>query len=260
VAAVTKLQWLRSSVARSLTAAVEMLFPPACAICGDLCDEQNATSRANLICDACVRSIWHRDGLFCRRCAMPVPDLPNAQETCAHCRAHKPAFAGARTLGVYDGPLRDAVLRSKHHGYESLAMQLGRLLAQRIDQERFDPWPEAIAPVPMYWLKRVWRKANPAETLAHSVARELRLPCIADLVRCRRWLAKQHLLPRTERQKNVQGAFSLGWGFDIRGATLLVVDDVVTTGATANAVARSLRKAGAANVYVAAIARGTGLV
>lgn len=189
---------------------------------------------------------------------MPVPDLPNVNGNCAECRANKPAFAGVRTLGAYDAELRKAVLRVKHPVHEPLGMQLGRLLGERIQLDNFQPAPEVVAPVPMYWLKRMWRRTNPAETLAESVARQLRLPCITDLIRCRRWLAKQHQLAPTERLKNVLGAFELGWGFDIRGANVLIVDDVMTTGATGNAVARALKKAGAAKVYVAAAARGTG--
>jgi predicted amidophosphoribosyltransferase len=110
----------------------------------------------------------------------------------------------------------------------------------------------------MFWPQRLWRGANSSETLAIAVARELKLPVASDLLVCRRFLRKQSTLRPDERRRNVRHAFRVSWRYDIKGARLLVVDDVMTTGATAQETARVLRDAGAASVVVAAVARGMG--
>lgn len=195
--------------------------------------------------------------MFCPRCALPCPDLPNPTGDCPVCRTEKFAFDGARTLGVYDLARRQSILRIKHPGYEPLAIQLGKLLAERLRAEPFPQPPTAVIPVPMHFLRRIWRGTSAAETMALTIGRELGLPCIADMIRCKRMLKKQSSLPATERRNNVRDAFGVGWGFDLREARVLIVDDVVTTGSTCHSIAKELKKAGVPQVYVAAIARAT---
>jgi ComF family protein len=244
------LAWLRTNVARGASAAGDLLFPPACSICGD----EVALDRP-LFCSACLVDLWPGDKNFCPRCAMPYPDLPNPDGTCAQCRDDKPVFVEARALGVYQHAIQQIVLRIKHWAHEPLALQAGRLLAERIEAAPFDPKPDLVVPVPMYWLERWWRATSAADSLAQAIGAQLKIPCIPDLIRCRRWTKKQHLLSATERVENVRGAYAIGWGFDIRGTSVLIVDDVVTTGSTCNAVARELKRAGAERVYVASVAR-----
>lgn len=245
--------WLQTRFTRAAVTAGELLFPPACALCGDEVDSSNGA----LLCFACRGSLRPRAESFCPKCALPYPDLPNPSGDCAECRAQNPHFDAARTLGLYELAVRQAVLRMKHAAYEPLAMQMGKLLAERLKQHYFTPPPDIVAPVPMYWLKRLWRGTSAAELIAQMLAQELQLPCITDLVRCKKFTAKQSNLPAGQRWDNVRSAYAVGWGFDLRGARVLLVDDVITTGATCSAVARELKRAGCANVYAAAIARTT---
>ncbi len=249
------LTWLQTRIKQTAVTAGELLFPPACAVCGETVE--SSASNAPLFCLACRHDLWPGTGSFCPRCAMPCPDLPNPTGTCPECRERKPAFDAARTIGVYQLAIREAVLRIKHAAFEPLAIQLGKLLAERIRRECFSPAPDVIVPVPMHWLKRLWRGTSAAETLAQSLSSELRLPCLTDVVRCQRLLKKQSLLPAGQRYENVRGAYGIGWGFDLRGANVLLVDDVITTGSTCHVIARELKQAGAAHVYVAAVARTT---
>lgn len=251
------LAWLQTFITRTAVTAGELLFPPACAVCGEAVEA--ATGNAPLFCLACRHELWPGTGTFCPQCAKPYPDLPNPAGTCASCRDENYAFDAARTIGVYELTIRDAVLRIKHAAFEPLAIQLGKLLAERIRSECFSPTPEVVVPVPMHWLKRLWRGTSAAETLAQAVASELRLPCVTDLVRCKRLLKKQSLMPAGQRYENVRGAYGVGWGFELRGASVLLVDDVITTGTTCHVIARELKKAGAAHVYAAAVARTTGM-
>ena len=179
-----------------------------------------------------------------------------AKADCYDCRGRKQVFDEARVIGVYDGPLRQAVLKIKHYQHEPLAAALGWHLAQRLRESPLAESCDMVVPVPMHWLQRMWRGTSTARTLSRAVARELGLRESAALA-CRRILRRQHTLPAEQRRENVRGAFRMSWGRAIRGARVLLIDDVMTTGATAHEAARVLRKAGALSVSVATVARGT---
>lgn len=168
-------------------------------------------------------------------------------------------YDAVRTLGMYQNELRQAVLKIKHAEHEPLAIELGRQLAERLRQMPFADTPDLIAPVPMFWLKRIWRGTNAPDLIAQSLTAELRFPLALDLLVCRRFTRQQSTLSADERKHNVRGAYRTSRRYNVREAKILLVDDVVTTGATAHDAARALRQAGAAKVYVAAIARGAGL-
>src|SRR5207302_2121636 len=105
--------------------------------------------------------------------------------------------------------------------------------------------------------KRLWRGTNPAQSVAQAVARRLQVPCAPGLLVCRRFLRRQSTLTAVERLRNVRGAFRASWQWNVKGKTVLLVDDVMTTGATANEATRALLAAGAALVNVATVARST---
>jgi ComF family protein len=150
------------------------------------------------------------------------------------------------------------VLACKHARYEALAADLGRQLAERMVERPFAQPPELVVPVPMFWPQRLWRGANAAESLAIAAASALRLPVARNLLVCQRFLKKQSTLRPDERRRNVRRAFRASWRYNVTGVRLLLVDDVMTTGATAQETAGVLRDAGAASVVVAAVARGMG--
>jgi len=182
-------------------------------------------------------------------------DLPHGN--CGSCRGAKLLFEVARTIGPYEGPLRQAVLKAKHALYEPLAIALGERLAESIERQPLPERPDLVAPVPMHWLKRLWRKTNPATTVAQSVARRLNVRCATCVLSCRRILRRQATLTPPERRQNVRGAFRASRRWNIAGQRLLLIDDVMTTGATAHEASRALLKAGAAAVYVATVARSS---
>lgn len=234
----------------------DFLFPPQCVNCSS---ELEQSPSGPLLCQACAAE-FAPSAVQCPACALPVPKLPSHDGRCAACRLDRPAFHAARALGSYDGAVRQAVLKIKHAVYEPLAMALGMLLAQRIAEFPLPSPPDLIVPVPMYWLRRLLRKMNAAQTLAEAIAGELRIGLAADLVRCRRLTARQSSLPASERRENVRGAYRVSSAYDIRGATILVVDDVITTNATCDEMARVLKLAGAERVFAVAVARAGGRV
>lgn len=189
---------------------------------------------------------------------MPCPEYEATLGHCVHCREAKFRFDAACTLGPYDGDLRQVVLKIKHDQFESLAHHAAELLAAKVQDTSPAPPIDLVTCVPMHWFRRWLRGASAAETLGKRMAAELRLPYFPDLVRCQRLLPKQHTLTPPQRRKNVRRGYRVSRGFDIAGTHVLLVDDVLTTGATADQIAKLLRRAGASRITVAALARGTG--
>jgi predicted amidophosphoribosyltransferase len=160
---------------------------------------------------------------------------------------------------VYEGQLEEFVLRMKQPQHEALTLAAGRILAQRIRQENHLPKSDLVTTIPMHWTRRFSRGVNSAAILAEAVASELQLPLELGVGRTIKMVPRQSSLTPSRRQRNMRGVFHISSEFDLRGAHLLVIDDVLTTGATANAFAQALRLAGAEQVAFAVVARGIGV-
>ena len=180
-----------------------------------------------------------------------------ARGDCWDCRSRKLLFRAARTIGPYGDQLRDAVLKMKHTAGEPLANAIAHRLADVLAQNPLPQPPDLVTPVPIHWLKRLWRGTNPAETVARALAKRLSLRLANRLLICRRYLRRQSTLTPPERRRNVRGAFRTSRRWNIAGKTVLLVDDVMTTGATAHEAARVLLAAGVADVFVATVARSS---
>lgn len=155
-------------------------------------------------------------------------------------------------MGQYEGRLRDAVLALKHADGEALAAQLGRdwvtYRAGRLPES-----PTLVVPVPLHWIRRLRRGYNQSAAVACGVADGLGIPVAEMLCRIRP-TPRQSARSATERAANVRDAFQLRTRARVRGERVLLVDDVLTTGATADACAAVLRAGGAAQVWVAVLA------
>ena len=245
-------RWLKTWSA----AAADLVFPPSCAFCSE---PSPPREDGTLLCETCVIRLAHRQKNLCPRCGMPAPAAALNDGKCAGCRDQKYGFSAVRSLGLYENEVREAVLKIKHHTWEHLAMTLGRRLGAVIAEVPFPKPPELVVPIPMHWLRRLFRGTSAAETLARSLAAAISLPFAGDLLRCRKYTQTQSSLTGPERKLNVKGAFAASRSYDITGARILLVDDVITTGATCDSAARVLLKAGAAEVYAVSVARGTGM-
>lgn len=252
-------QWRLGGAIRRLrslaTRGLDLLLPPVCNFCGvDL----PSPAEPPLLCQTCREAFLTLRGAACRRCAMPLaPGTPD--DGCPHCRGRRYRFDAAIAMGVYRGELRDAVIRMKRRVHEALTLSMGYLLADCLREALADNPPDLVVPVPAHWLKQWWRGFNGPDLLTEAVGRRLNLPWADDVLRCRRRTRKQGTLLPSERAGNVRNAFAFRSSYNVSGARLLLVDDIMTTGSTASEAARTLRKAGAAGVTVAVVARGAGL-
>lgn len=169
------------------------------------------------------------------------------------CRLGLKGFDAVYTFGSYEGRLRELVHLFKYDRMQPLASNFGPMLARALPREvAFD----VIVPMPLYWLKRWRRGFNQAELLANEIAIRWGTP-IQNLVRRRKQTTSQAGLTNAKRRANVSGAFAVPRRFRnrLQGKHVLLVDDVLTTGATASACARTLKRAGAARVTLLTLAR-----
>lgn len=226
---------------------VDLVLPPLCLGCDAPVTEDQA------LCAACWKAIHFIERPFCARCGMPF-DLPVEEGTlCAQCLSDPPLYERARSALVYDEASKPLILRFKHADRLHPAPALSAWMARAAS----DIWPMAdvIAPVPLHrW--RLWRRRyNQAALLAKAIGKKTGLPVCVDLLVRRRATPPQGKLGRKERHENVAGAFALRQNADVAGKRVVLIDDVMTSGATAAACARALLKAGAASVYVVTLAR-----
>lgn len=190
---------------------------------------------------------------FCRDCGTPFLNrFPlDEQGRCALCRNGLRGFDAAYTFGAYEGALRELIHLFKYAGVRTLARPLGGYLAMALPRDRrFD----ALVPMPLHWLRRWRRGFNQSELLAREVSRRCGIPVLKAVRRTRATRTQAGLSP-SARRENVAGAFRLRRRVRLEGMRLLLVDDVMTTGATAAACASALKRGGAAMVALLALAR-----
>ena len=225
-----------------------MLLAPSCAACGELLDAPTAGP----ICVACWTGIVPITPPVCDRCGDPLPTWrvhSLSLAVCARCRRRASAVDRARTVGEYTGALRTIVHALKYDARRSLARPLAALMRQR-GALLFDGAVCAV-PVPLHASRRRHRGFNQSADLAGHLG----VPVVHALRRIRA-TATQAALPAAQRHRNVRDAFAATRGARaLAGATVLLVDDVSTTGATLDACARALKKAGVSEVRALTAAR-----
>lgn len=242
--------WASSATARFL----DLLYPPTCAFC--LCDLEAPYAKSGL-CEKCLAQLFPPFESACPRCGYPAPPGGRAsqEDGCPHCARRKFRFDSVVAIGIYEGGLQTALLRMKHFRGQRLAAAVGQTLVDRCEDQLAGFSSELVVPIPSPLRRRFAQGTNSAAILARQLGRRLRLPVYPNLLRWQRKVMRQHTLLPTERFRNVHRAMRLARGYDIRGAGVLIVDDILTTGATANEAVRVCRKAGASRVCVAVVAR-----
>ena len=232
------------------SALADLLLPEVCAACGS----RAATSDG--LCSACGMALLSLVALpYCPRCGATLgPNVPVRDDGCWMCPTVLPRFSQVVRLGPYTTPLRDMIHDLKYRLRQSMLRRMGRMLAEALTGGCGQEPPDLAVPVPMHWRRRIWRGYNHARLLAGAVAGELGIPTGDELIRVRH-TPPQTSLSRTARMENLHGAFAVTNEANIDGATVVLVDDVTTTGATANEAARTLLRAGASRAILAVIAK-----
>jgi ComF family protein len=227
------------------TAVLDLLFPAVCPVCS----ARLGAGRHDPLCGACWASFARLAPPFCATCGVPVPS--DAVVRCAVCRAAAPAFDYARAAASYGGALRDAVHALKFGGRRSLARPLGDLIVEHCAGALAAP--DALVPVPLARARERERGFNQAGLLAERLGERLGVRVRSRWLVRLRATAAQSDLSAAERRANVADAFAAAPA--VAGRDVVVIDDVITTGATVAECARALHEAGARRVGVLAVAR-----
>ena len=227
-----------------------IVFGTRCPVC--------ATERQELLdgmCPACREALTPKADARCPRCAVRLGPHVEVDKRCTSCRTQHYRFQSARAVFSYGGAVREQIHAAKFSRETFVARRLAAAFARRLDRAQFPADVDLVVPVPMFWWDLRTRGANLAMELSTALAEKLRMehsPAALIQVRASR---PQFSLEPAERIRNVAGLFDAAKDARFDGRTVLLVDDVLTTGATASECARVLSKAGAKKVHVAVLAR-----
>jgi ComF family protein len=233
-------------------AGLGFLYPELCQICR----QSRATVAEGLVCENCRRQVKPVRAPFCHRCGLPFDGALTTEFDCANCRGLEWHLSSARAAAVSEGLVREVIHRYKYQRalwFEPFLA--GLLLAAAVPVLRANP-PSVIVPVPLHPVKEREREFNQAARLAAPLAAALHRPLNPKLLRRVAFTVTQTHLTRSQRAANMRGVFAVPPGARVAGQSVVLVDDVFTTGATTNACARVLRAAGATEVCVWTAARG----
>jgi ComF family protein len=236
-------------LARLVDGLLDAILPPRCLSCRDTVDRQGN------LCPTCWRRLTFIGPPLCGRCGLPFEVAALAETLCGDCLSRLPPFRRARAALVYDEVSRRLVLGLKYGDQTYAARAYGAWLARSGAELLTDA--DLLVPVPLHPWRLFWRRYNQAALLAQAAHRLTGIPHLPDLLVRRRSTPGQGGLGRPGRRRNVAGAFQVRRRLEgrVRNARIVLIDDVLTTGATAAECARVLMRAGAASVDVLTLAR-----
>jgi ComF family protein len=223
---------------------LDLIFPPCCAIC-----KKNSRK---IICDDCLSKVVYIKTPICRVCGKPR-DKYFAGDLCEDCSRESMPFEIARSVVLYDGAMKEAIHKFKFEGKRSLSLPLGEFLVDYLKRGYIPVKKiDAIIPLPLSKKRERQRGYNQSELLAREVAKHFSVDIDSSSLRKVKDITPQFELSRKDRLSNVKGAFRSS---PLKEKSILLVDDIFTTGATVREASRALKEAGAASVYVLTLAR-----
>ncbi len=235
-------------IQKYLSKALNFVFPPQCPYCDKI------IHHTQMMCDNCFNQIHFITGSKCYRCGRPLPLIQNEEKLlCPNCINKRKNYDLSRSAFIYDSFSRNAILRLKHadrtdlrHLFVQYMLRAGTDLFEKTD---------LVVSVPLHWKRRFKRKYNQSAVLAELLAKKINKPYSTTLLTRCRYTHSQAGKDSQKRKENVKNAFKVNPSHNIEGLSILLIDDVLTTGATAESCAKILKQNGAKAVYVLTIAQ-----
>ncbi len=225
----------------------ELLFPRRCPVCDDLVVPFGA-----LCCEKCEGHFRYLGDNYCMKCGKGLSG--SEKEYCGDCRRRQHRFVRGRSLYHYESAA-GAIFRFKYQGRQEYADFFGRELYRRLGSDIMNMKAEAVIPVPLHRSRYIERGYNQAALLGKVLAEHCQIPFMDYLVVRRRKTVPQKKLNYTERQKNLKKAFKMRVN-GVKLKSVIIVDDIYTTGSTVDALAETLSEAGMEDIYVITLAAG----
>ena len=239
-------------IAGWLNAGLGLVYPEVCQLCGGA----RATPAEGFVCAACRARVRFVERPFCERCGRPYEGEISTEFECPNCREGELHFSKARSAVVVCKLMLEVIHRYKYQRALWAEPFLAGLLVSQAQPELAGEKWDLIVPVPLYPAKQREREFNQAERLAGCLSEATQIPVNKRLLKRVRPTCSQTFLKRPEREANVRGAFAMRGKRRLNGERIVLLDDVLTTGATTSACAKVLRAAGAGEVCVWTVARG----
>ncbi len=236
---------------------LDRLLPSDCLGCGAGISKQTNILPPT-ICESCYGELTPEHDTACNRCGAPLGPHANPAGKCPHCRGRSFRFQSVACLGMYEGLLRRLLVGGKWSHSSNNVRTLARVFVDAREDELLAIQADRIIPIPQIWHRRLLRNFNPAALIATEVSRVLQQPVDMHVLRRSRSTRPQKRASVADRTAIQKDSFRIRDAAVIRGERLLLVDDVLTTGATCNEAVRMLLNAGAAECHVAVLARVSG--
>lgn len=227
---------------------IKDLFYPSeykCLICGEELNHNTLYS----ICDDCMEKLPFNNGKVCLRCSEPINTMASY---CINCKNTKPYYTKNTSLFLYEDPIREIIRKLKYDNKKYLAHTFSNMIAGEVS--RMDVSFDIVIPVPLYYKRLKYRGYNQSELLTESLKTKLNLNVDTTALIKIRNTRTQANLTRTERMENLKDAFKVTDKAKVKGKTILLIDDVFTTGTTINECSKTLIEAGAKAVYSVTLA------
>jgi competence protein ComFC len=247
---------VRTWLSEATDAVISVLFPAGCRICGGFLARASRVP----ICDECLSSFSSIGGRKCEICGQPLSSLTASEPealTCPACQQKTYAFVRARSYGVYQGALVRAILMLKFEHIQPLGDWFAARLAELARCEGPAMAADLVVPVPLHRDRQKERGYNQAAAISKPLAKILGLPHKAALLTRTRPRPAKQVLTLEERWASVRGAFATRPGSQVDKMRVLLLDDVLTTGATLDACSRALLDSGAKSVVALTVARAS---
>lgn len=228
----------------------DLLFPRRCPVC-----DRPVKPAGAYICTACAEKLRYVAQPACMKCGKALRDAQ--QEYCYDCAHKKHEYVRGVSLYQY-GSIRSTVYRFKYGGRREYAEFLGKEMAERLGKQIREWKPDALIPVPLHPDRMRKRGYNQARLLAEEAGKRLGIPVKSDWIRRVKNTAPQKLLDGRERQNNLKKAFNIVQN-DVKLNTIVIIDDIYTTGSTVDEMAKECRRHGVSRVYFAALSIGSGI-
>ncbi len=238
---------------RLLNGLVDLMYPKTCLACKNKLAK--TVSIDNLVCIKCWGKIQRNLPPFCHCCGRQLKKINISKSICPQCQKIRLHFDRAFSPCVYTGAIKELIHEFKYKSKDYLGPLLSRLMVEFIKEYNLPiETIDFIVPVPLHTTRLREREFNQSEILSRYIAREFKKDAFCDVIQRHRLTKTQTELQINKRLLNVQGGFSVTKGHGLKGKHILLVDDVLTTGATCSEAAKTLKDAGANIVFVLTLA------